>query len=1046
MAEADLEPPAVLVRRRRGWRVALIVLLGLVAATLVALWLARKPIAADLIDRELARRGVPARYVVKRIGLRTQRLEGLSIGDPRAPDLTADWVEVDLIPTFGTPQVREIRASGVRLRGSWVNGRLSLGAVDRLLGPPSGKPFRLPDLRVGLTDARLALATPSGPIAVQLDGKGNLASGFVGRYVAAAPALAIAGCGVTGSRLGGSIETRGGRPHFVGPVSAAMLTCSHTRLASLAGSLDARLEPGLDGWNGLATLASGELRAFDWSASGARVQVDFAGDAKRTSGMMRLAGLNVASAPRRVARAELGGRYLVESGRAERIDEPVATRATNIRFEGGFTANGLALADIPRLEGVARSLAATPLGPLAQGLARFAGEAGRAGDVRGALSVATRGGAGSVRIASAELRGGGGALRFAGGEGVRFTWPGALQPQVDGRLVLAGPNLPQIVADLHQNAPGAPVSGLARMQPFEAGGSRVALAPVRFQGGRFATVLEASGPLAGGRFEGVRLPLEGRLGTGGLVLNPRCAPLSFDRLTLPSLTLAPARLQLCPAGGALFADGRFAGVLAAPRLRGTLGTNPLALAAQRVRFDQSGFRIAGLDARLGSERVSHLAVADLSGDFGLAGRFAGASGQIGRVPLLMRDATGRWSYKQGALAVSGAMTLADEADLPRFNPLVSHNFTLRLQGQRLAARGDLHEPQSGARVVSVNLRHDLGSGTGNADLDVPGVRFGSALQPERLTRLTLGVIADVNGNLSGSGRIAWNGAGVSSTGLFHINAASLAAPFGPATGVKGDIRFTDLLGLVTAPGQTLTVATVNPGILVEEGVVHYRVLPDFKLAVESARWPLAGGVLTLRPTVLDFSAEAERHLTFDVAGLDAAKFINKLEFGNLNATGIFDGTLPMIFDRDGGRVVGGSLTSQGGGTLAYVGEVSNANLGIWGGIAFDALKAIAYRNMTIKMNGRLDGEMVSEIRFSGVSRGSIRPVATGLIARVGGQLARQVQRMPFIFNIRIQAPFRGLIASARSFSDPSLLIQDQLGPAFQSGKPVIQPLESEKKP
>jgi hypothetical protein len=198
--------------------------------------------------------------------------------------------------------------------------------------------------------------------------------------------------------------------------------------------------------------------------------------------------------------------------------------------------------------------------------------------------------------------------------------------------------------------------------------------------------------------------------------------------------------------------------------------------------------------------------------------------------------------------------------------------------------------------------------------------------------------------------------------------------------------------------------------------------------------------------VLDFSEEAARNLTFDIAGLDAAKFINKLEFDNVSATGTFDGTLPMIFDRDGGRIVAGSLTSRApGGTLAYVGEVSNADLGIWGGIAFDALKSIAYQTMTIGLNGKLDGEMVSEIRFNGVSRGTIKPVATGLIARVGGQLAKQLQALPFIFNIRIRAPFRGLISSARSFSDPSLLIQDQLGPAFQAEKQPVQPSDSETK-
>jgi hypothetical protein len=1043
MADADPDAP-VTVGRRRG-RALLLALIGILALALAGIWLARKPIAADLIDRELARRGVPARYAVKRIGLRTQRLEGVSIGDPRAPDLTADWVEVDLAPTFGAPQLREVRAGGVRLRGRLANGRLTLGAVDRLLGPPTGKPFRLPDLPVQLDDARLELATAAGPLLLRLDGKGNLASGFKGRYAAAAPALEVSGCRLTAARLAGSVETRGGRPHFAGPVSAEALTCPDARLANLSGSLDARLEPELNGWNGLATLAGGPARMGDWAVQSARAQVDFAGDARRTSGMVRLAGLEVAGPPGRAARAELGGRYRVDTGRAERLDEPVVSRATSIRFDGGLTARGVVLAGTPRLEGVARSFAGTPLGPLAQSLARFVQAAGRSGDARAALSIATRGGAGSVRVGSAELAGGSGVLRFTGGEGIRLVWPGGGAPQVDGRLALAGPNLPRIVADLRQSAPGAAVAGLARMEPFEAKGARVALAPVRFENGRFSTVLEASGPLAGGRVEGARLPLQGRIGAGGLVLNPGCAPLAFQRLIVSGLRLAPAQLRLCPAGPALLANGRFAGVLESPRLRGTLGSSPITLSAKQARFDQTGFRIAALDVRLGSERVSRLAIADLSGGSDLSGRFAGLSGQIGRVPLIVSDANGRWRFAQGVLTAAGGLKLSDEADPPRFNPLVSRDFALRIQGNKVTATGNLLEPQGGAQVVAVNLRHDLGSGAGSADLDVPLIRFGPALQPERLTRLTLGVIADVDGALSGSGRIAWNGEGVTSTGLFHVDAASLAAPFGPATGVRTDIRFTDLLGLVTAPGQQLTVATVNPGILVEDGVVRYRVLPDFKVAIESARWPFAGGELMLRPTVLDFSQEAARNLTFDIAGLDAAKLINKLEFENLNATGIFDGALPMIFDRDGGRIVGGSLASRGGGTLAYVGEVSNANLGIWGGIAFDALKSIAYRNMTIQLNGKLDGEMVSEIRFNGVSRGSIRPVATGLIARVGGQLARQVQQLPFIFNIRIRAPFRGLIATTRSFSDPSLLIQDRLGPSFQAEKPPVQPLESEKK-
>lgn len=1036
------EDVAVVARRPRRLRVTLLVLAVLALVALASLWLARKPIAANFIDRELARRGVPARYAVKQIGLRTQRLERVSIGDPANPDLTAEWVEVDLVPTFGAPQVREVRAGGVRLRGQVADGGLRLGAVDKLMPAATGGPFRLPDIRLGLDDARLALTTAAGPVDVRLDGRGNLASGFSGLYVAVSPELAFGECRIARMRLNGGIATRGGRPHLTGPLAASGFECPDARSGALQGTVDATLEPGLDGWRGLATVASGPFRASGWSATAARGQIDFAGNAMRTAGTLRLAAHDLAGAPGRAPRAELGGSYVVESRKERLADAPAPV--TTIRFEGVASARGAALADAPRLDSVANGLAGTPLEPLARSVARVAAAAGRSSDLHASLNLAATADGGTLRIATADLSGGGARIRFAGGEGVRLVWPGHFQPQLDGRLVMSGEGVPHIVADLRQSAPGAPVSGVARMEPYLSGDSRVALSPVRFSGGRFETVADVSGPLAGGRVERATLPLSGRVGAGGFILNTACAPLAFERLTLSGLDLQPARLRLCPAGTALLANGRFAGAIEAPRLSGRLGDSAVAIAANRARFDNAGFSLTTLALRLGEgERASHLDIANLTGTTALSGRFAGASGRIGAVPLMLGDGAGDWRWQGGALSLTGAATISDSADQPRFNPLVSRDIALTMRGDAVTVRGTLLEPLTGIRVAAVDLRHDLGRGNGSADLDVAALRFGPALQPDKVTPLTVGVIANVDATLSGKGHIAWTGQGVTSTGDFHLDAPALAAPFGPVTGLKGDIRFTDLLGLVTAPDQVMTVATVNPGILVENGVVHYRLLPGFQLAVESARWPFAGGELTLRPTTLDFAEEASRHLTFDVAGLDAAKFVNQLEYKNLAATGIFDGTLPMIFDRDGGRIEAGRLVSRSpGGTISYVGEVSNADLGIWGGIAFDALKAIGYREMTIDMNGRIDGEMVSEIRFAGVSRGEIKPVATGLIARVGGQLAKQVQQLPFIFNIRIRAPFRGLLSTARSFYDPSLLINDRLGPGFEAQQPV-QPPESE---
>ena len=65
------------------------------------------------------------------------------------------------------------------------------------------------------------------------------------------------------------------------------------------------------------------------------------------------------------------------------------------------------------------------------------------------------------------------------------------------------------------------------------------------------------------------------------------------------------------------------------------------------------------------------------------------------------------------------------------------------------------------------------------------------------------------------------------------------------------------------------------------------------------------------------------------------------------------------------------------------------------------------------MNGPLAGEMVTEVRFAGVSQGE---------GAKTNFLIRRLQRLPFVFNIRIKAPFRGLLDSAQSFYDPKRLI------------------------
>jgi hypothetical protein len=229
------------------------------------------------------------------------------------------------------------------------------------------------------------------------------------------------------------------------------------------------------------------------------------------------------------------------------------------------------------------------------------------------------------------------------------------------------------------------------------------------------------------------------------------------------------------------------------------------------------------------------------------------------------------------------------------------------------------------------------------------------------------------------------------------------------------VNFTDLLGLETAPSQIARIAVVNPGVPAFDGKLNYRLLPDQKVQIEGGRWPFYGGELILEPTVLDFDVQAKRELTFRMVGLDAEKFLAGYELENLRVSGVFDGTLPMVFDAEGGRIVGGWLVSRpGGGEVSYLGQLSYEDMGAMANFAFEALRSIRFDEMQIGVDGNIGGEVVTEVRFRGLQQGSIAK---------RNFITKQLAKLPIQFNVRIEAEFLSLIGSLRALYDAEYAAQ-----------------------
>ena len=1020
------EGETVVVRRRtplfaRIAGIAAVVLVVLLLIGVVAVWIERRPIAVHYLKGEFERRGVTATYHLDRVGLRTQEVHDLVIGDPKRPDLIARHAIIQMrLRWNGNFEVYRIYARGVRLRGRLVHGKVSWGQIDKLLPPPTNKPFALPNIALDVADSSISLATPFGPVGIALRGNGMLSGGFKGRAAVVSPKLVPGRCAAVDLHVNVALTVVARHPQVEGPVTLATFNCPASNFYAVAPRFDARAS-----FNEAFTSVDGSGRmAISTLTAGANGLAAFTGDLTYKGTLADVRGrVKVAAQRSRLAtifanRTHLEGAYRL------------GLREGTFTMLGGFAADGSTL-DPSMLAGVVQPLAATkgtPIGPVATSIAGALNRTAQNFNIGGHIAVVNFPGGGAARITSANVVGPEGArASISGGSGVTYYWP-AYALRVDTSIMMGGGGLPDGRVNLAQARPGKPLSGVAVFAPYVAAGERLALEPIRFgpgPGGSTAvsTVAQLDGRFPNGRVAALRLPIQGHLGPGGaFAVGTACAVVSFNYLQMSSVQLGPTRLPVCPIGSALVykrAGGPvlWSARLTNPMLSGRLGSSPMHLQAAGGQIIGRQFGFNALAMRLGAASspilfdAAHL-TGSLSGN--LHGNFSGATASIGKVPLQLSDGVGSWLYRNRDLTVNSALVVSDKDPNPRFYPLKSDNVHFTIAGDYVRATGALHHPATGTLVTDVSIEHRLSTGAGHATLDVPGLAFGPSFQPEQLTRLTEGVVALVNGTVRGQGRIDWAAGGkVTSAGDFSTLNMDLAAPFGPVTGLSTTVHFTDLLRMETAPHQVATIASINPGIIVNNGVIHYQILPNNLVRIERGEWPFMGGRLILHETVLNFGSPSAKRLTFELQGFQAKQFVDSLGFSGIELSGTFDGVLPMIFDENGGRIVGGRLDSRPpGGELKYTGTKP---AGLAPGVAFDLLQDIRFRSMIIRLNGDLAGEFATKMTIDGVSLGPAHGFVAGLVHKVFSQL-------PLRLNININGPFRALIQMAKAFKDPTQVI------------------------
>jgi hypothetical protein len=1034
-AVSDTTPVAA-GQPRSFWRrwilVPLLVILGL---ALLALWLQRERIADDVIGSELEARGIEATYEVERIGGRLQVLRNIVIGDPERPSLTIERAEVTLRYRFGWPEIDRIRLTSPRLYGTWLDGDLSFGALDPLLVSEEEKAFEFPDYTLDIYDGRALLETDYGPVGIRLAGEGHLRGGFAGELAATAPELTLGECELAGTTLFGAVGIDAERPTFSGPLRLQSLDCGDgaVELAQTTLDAEARLDRDLAGVEG--TL-SGETRAARFAEAAADAllldsKLSFRGGELTASYEFTGEGL----AHPQAQLAELSAEGTVRAGESfEWLRLQADFSGAGVRPGGGLDE---ALGEAA--EGTDGTLLGAVLRKLRGGLLREA----TGSTLAGQASFRKTGEVASLVIPQATVTGGSG-QRVLSLSRFQYGDSGGGLPRLSGNFATGGRDLPRIEGRIERRGTAGFTARLT-MATYEAEGGRLAIPSLTLlsEGERlgFSGRALLSGDLPDGYAEGLLLPLSGNWSSdSGLAMWRQCTQVVFDSLRFANLTLRSDRLTLCPPRGRAmvrYSDAGLRIAAGAPSLdvAGRLGETPIAVRSGAIGFAYPGALSARqLQVTLGPmDTATSFAIENLTADFGdrVSGRFAGTDVRLYAVPLDLLGAEGSWTYTDGRLSITdGTFRLVDRQESARFEPLVARGATLALESNLITAEAALREPESDRLVTEVDLRHDLASGRGHADLAVPGITFGPGFQPIDLTPLALGVVANVSGTVTGTGRIDWDESGVTSTGSFSSESLDFAAAFGPVQGASGTIVFTDLLGLTTAPDQRIRVASINPGIEIFDGEIGIELRGGEVLEVTGGTWPFMGGTLTMRPVTLNLGVSEVRAYILEIVGLEASQFVQRMELENISATGTFDGTMPLIFDRNGnGRIEGGRLVSRPpGGNVAYVGALTYEDLSPMANIAFDALRSLDYTRMTVAMDGPLTGEIVTRVRFDGVSQGE---------GATSNFITRRIAQLPFRFIINIRAPFYQLITSIKSMYDPAAVRDPRdLGLIDEFGNPI----------
>ena len=341
------------------------------------------------------------------------------------------------------------------------------------------------------------------------------------------------------------------------------------------------------------------------------------------------------------------------------------------------------------------------------------------------------------------------------------------------------------------------------------------------------------------------------------------------------------------------------------------------------------------------------------------------------------------AHANGTLGISGtlsdlmgdlALALRDAREPARVAPA-----TLRggLAGGASALRFDLTLDGAGGRLhAEASGRADLTARSAQADLRVAPITFApgglqpAALVPALEALLDRSSVEKVSGSIEARGKLELRD-GVPAYRLdVALREFGFESRFARVSGAAGALA---LRGppLQTPEGQLVSIARLDAGIPLTEGLLDFRIRPARVLALHRMTWKFAGGELRADDLELELGAK-RNEARLQAHGLDLAELLALVSLEGIDGTGRIDGELPVVRSDGRIRVEAGVLRARAeGGSIRYRPTESIAGFAASRpndlGIAVAVFSDFRYEALEARLDGDLNGELEIALHLRGAN-------------------------------------------------------------------------------